>query len=320
MRRLLHKIIRPKCEHNGSTGQSCANRENTGGEDNCLLNNNILQYEIVHIGLFRTRGLYTSENVLLAKLPLNGEIVLVTLFQKKCTLRVREDGKTLTVTCEVSTSDIDKKCRAFIAHRANEIMRRKLDMKALRDEIEFKQADFEDNYEDLDHEKIFTRLVELFALKGIHKKELRVLEGFDEATVPFKQTTKCDTVVLVLDKLVQVSFFGKNVMYRMGPLEPEPVQVSEVVECRTTLLSAWQAGSLNSIEANDSCDQPRAAVGLVVSGECVYVTDEEHHLVNVYTRNGLFSRTIGSGFGDGEGQLIRPQARCGRRRSTVCCR
>jgi hypothetical protein len=250
--------------------------------------------------------------VLLVAMP-GHESVETKVFGQECTLRVDADGETLTATRWVHTTNRDEKCRTFVADRANQIERRKLDRAALHQDITDKLDGLEDEYQDIDDKSVGKELADLIALRGKHKAELKVLEGFDEVTVPFERRSQGESVVLGLEKLVQVSFFTHSVMYRKGPLEPEAVQLLDVVESHTTLLSAWQAEQIDGTYVSTIGSGPGSGngqlnkpLGVAVSGDCVFVGDRDNHRVNVYGRDGSFVRSIGSGPGAGDGELNRP--------------
>jgi DNA-binding beta-propeller fold protein YncE len=251
-------------------------------------------------------GLYDGSGVLLASVSGN-DIVYAVVFGQGCTLQIDVGGETMTVT---KCSDREENCSTNMVDRANQIKRCTLKMKTLQGQLAHVQTELEE----IGVQRVGEELVELIKLRGKQKAKLDVLGSCGEATVPIKQTVRVEAIVLVLDKLYQLSFFSQTVMYRKIPLQAEViVKLPQVVELRTTSLSAWQSEQIvGTYEATvgsrlgSDTGYLNEPYGVDVSGDNVFVSNHQSHTVSVYRRDGSFVRTIGSGPGSGNGQLNLP--------------
>jgi DNA-binding beta-propeller fold protein YncE len=270
-------------------------------------------------------GLYDADGALLVEIPVQcskgapTEGVDAIVFGQACNLRVT-DGETLTIIHWVHTSNRSDNCRYFLKKRKHQIERRELDMSALQQQIVDKMNELEDQYEDLDVDVVGNELTHLIAMRGKHKVELKDLQA--DLHVLFETRSICESVVLMLNELADVSFFKHTVRFSELKLveptvailvKPTVEVLEEVVEAHSTILSDWQAEELDGqylgalVEGhgseNNQLDNP---MGLTVSGDCLFVADRDNHRVSVYDLEGRFVRTIGLGQGAGDGQLNSP--------------
>jgi DNA-binding beta-propeller fold protein YncE len=257
-------------------------------------------------------GLYDCRGILLVAVPCHDKIK-AKIFDQEYTLQVQPGDETLTITRWMRSDDREDRCRTFVEDRANEIERRKLDMKALQVDLSAKMAEFEDEYLYTEPGDIEKGLADLVALRGKHKAELKELESCADVKIPITQTSQGESVVLQLKELIQVGFFGTPVVYRKGPLVAAAVQVTEVVEKTEVALSAWQVEQIEDtyvstlgIGQGVGEGQLNAPRGLAVSDDSVFVADTEDHRVSVFSRrSGASVRMFGSKGARG-GQLDSP--------------
>jgi hypothetical protein len=258
-------------------------------------------------------GLYDCRGILLVAVP-GHERINAKVFDQEYTLQVLPGDKTLTITRWVRSDNREDRCRTFVEDRANEIERRKLDLKALQEDVSAKVAEFEDEYLDLDTVDIKKELIDLLALRGKHKAELKTLESCADVKIPITETSQGESVVLPLKELVQVDFFDEPVVYLQSKLVVAPVKITEVVEKLEVPLSAWQAehitgtyvSTLGIGQGIGPGSEHADYSGVAVSGELVFVTVWNTCKVHVYSRgSGAFVRSFGNR-GSGDGQLDSP--------------
>jgi hypothetical protein len=257
-------------------------------------------------------GLYDCRGILLVAVP-GHESIDAEVFGHEYTLQVQPGGETLTITRWVRSDGREDRCRIFVEDRANKIDWLKRDMKALQADIVAKLADFEDEYLEIEPSEIGKGgIADLLALRGKHKAELKELESRANVMVPFEQTTKSESVVLELDKIVSVDFFDEPVVYLQCPLVAALVLVSEVVESKQVSLSAWQAENIVGTyvatlgagrgAGDGQLDRPG---DVVVSGDLLYVSETRNHRVSVFDRRyGAFVRMFGNGHYGSDGVYL----------------
>jgi DNA-binding beta-propeller fold protein YncE len=252
-------------------------------------------------------GLYNDSGILVIATPAE-EVVQMESAEHDISLYLDPHTQTLNISISTVTSNSDEQSLEYATSRANKITQRKHDMNMLQREIESKQRDLEDD-EDLEIGQVGNALVCLLALKGKHRKELKLLETLEDVKVSCTRTTRVESVNLVLNQLTRVPFSDNVVMYRHGPVEITPTTVSETKDDELVSLSLWQAKQISGV-LKTTIDRRDENVftpfDIAVSGPEIFIVDGTRDLVFVYTLSGSFLRTIGLGNGSSCGEMKNP--------------